>query len=76
MDFTCRYRFEKRNKNIFKRFDYVQSSNTGWFALSNSVGSGETELVSQIAYSLFPNLDTYESINGFPSTLDSISIGV
>lgn len=55
--------------------DYVQLSNTGWVPLSNSVGSGETQLVSQIAYSLFPNLDTYESINGFPSTLDSISIG-
>jgi len=55
--------------------DYVQSSNTGWLPLDNTVGSGETQLVSQIAYSLFPNLDTYESINGFPSTLDSISIG-
>ena len=55
--------------------DYVQVSNTGWLPLDNTVGSGETQLVSQIAYSLFPNLDTYESINGFPSTLDSISMG-
>lgn len=55
--------------------DYVQSSNTGWLPLDDTVGSGETQLVSQIAYSLFPNLDTYETINGFPSTLDSISIG-
>ena len=57
--------------------DYVQTNNTGWVPLDNTVtgGSGETELVSYIAYSLYPNLDTYESINGFPSTLDSISIG-
>ena len=55
--------------------DYVQTSNTGWLPLDNAVGSAETELVSYTAYSLFPNLDTYESINGFPSTLDSISIG-
>lgn len=55
--------------------DYVQTNNTGWAPLDNTVGSGETQLVSYIAYSLYPNLDTYESINGFPSTLDSISIG-
>lgn len=55
--------------------DYVQTNNTGWLPLDNTVGSGETQLVSYIAYSLYPNLDTYESINGFPSTLDSISIG-
>ena len=55
--------------------DYVQTNNTGWVPLDNTVGSGETQLVSYIAYSLYPNLDTYESINGFPSTLDSISIG-
>ena len=55
--------------------DYVQSSNTGWIPLDNTVGNGETELCTHIIYSLFPNIDSYESINGYSPTLDSISIG-
>jgi len=61
--------------------DYVRrtesdvSGLTGWNPLSDSVGSGETELYSEAAFSFSPNLDTYESINGFPPTVDSITIG-
>ena len=61
--------------------DYVQrnesdiGASTGWNPLSDSAGSGETELYSEAAFSFSPNLDTYESINGFPPTVDSITIG-
>ena len=61
--------------------DYVQrtesdvSGNTGWNPLSDSTGAAETEIYSEEAFSFTPNLDTYESINGFPATTDSISIG-
>jgi len=61
--------------------DYVQrtesdvSGKTGWNPLSDSAGAAETEIYSEEAYSFTPNLDTYESINGYPPTTDSISIG-
>ena len=61
--------------------DYVQrtesdvSGLTGWNPLSDSVGSAETELYSEAVFSFSPNLDTYDTINGFSSSVDSISIG-
>ena len=61
--------------------DYVQrtesdvSGLTGWNPLDDSVGANEAEIYSEAAFSFTPNLDTYESINGFPSSTDSISIG-
>jgi len=48
---------------------------TGWNPLSDSVGAAETELYSEEAVSFIPNLDTYETINGYPASIDSISIG-
>jgi hypothetical protein len=61
--------------------DYVQrteadvSGQTGWNPLSDSTGAAETEIYSEAAYSFTPNLDTYESINGFSPTVESIDIG-
>jgi len=61
--------------------DYVQRAesdvgrDTGWNPLDDSVGSGETELYTELVNSLHPNLDTYDTINGFSSTIASISLG-
>ena len=61
--------------------DYVQRAesdvgrNTGWNPLDDGVGSGETELYSEVVDSLHTNLDTYDTINGFSPTIDSISLG-
>ena len=61
--------------------DYVQrtesdvSGKTGWNPLADNIGAAEAEIYSEEAYSFTPNIDTYESINGYPPTTDSISIG-
>ena len=63
--------------------DYVQDAmdtdvgtgKTGWNPLSDGVGGGETELYTELVDSLKQNLDTYDSINGYSPTIDSISLG-
>jgi hypothetical protein len=61
--------------------DYVQrtegdvSGLTGWNGGDDSTGASLAAIYSESVNSFSPNLDTYESINGFPPTVDSITIG-
>ena len=53
----------------------VTLGNTGWNPLSDSAGSGETEVYTELVDSLKQNLDTYDTINGYSPTIDSVSLG-
>jgi hypothetical protein len=61
--------------------DYVRrtesdvADDTGWAGADDSTGAALPALYSQSINSFSPNLDTYESINGYPPTVDSNSIG-
>ena len=61
--------------------DYVQrtesdvSGLTGWNGGDDTTGASLAAIYSESVNSFSPNLDTYESINGFPPTVDSITIG-
>ena len=63
--------------------DYVQTAmdtdvgtgKTGWHPLADNVGAGETELYTELVDSLKHNLDTYDTINGYSPTIDSVSLG-
>ena len=61
--------------------DYVQRTEsdvnglTGWNGADDSTGASLAAIYSESVNSFSPNLDTYESINGFPPTVDSITIG-
>jgi len=61
--------------------DYVQRTEsdvgglTGWNPLADNIGAGETELYTELVDSLKQNLDTYDTINGYSPTIDSISLG-
>jgi hypothetical protein len=53
----------------------VTLGKTGWNPLSDSAGSGETEVYTELVDSLKQNLDTYDTINGYSPTIDSVSLG-